>query len=490
MSSDINRLMANWKEEWGKVVKGKINKKTNEKLDSLNYQINEQWKKLGWDIPKGVVERESTNEWRGRRETVSLIPITKQDGEIASLMRAVEVALAPGKKVIIVKNRAQMTAVALLTNLYLFKTLRERYQRVVKGTATGATTMSLRMLWGLLPNLLKSEKEALKLIKTIGIDSMELKRILKMISKVVTLDDYGWTKESLEADRQLIGWEKRIPYTYREEQWTMWKYLLKNRKKLISPMSLKKSTKEILEGFRNKTNKLIVAAQDWGVGSDGHGGFNEPGYDPFSPDQVVTLNDLTLIQNITGFLRPEERRVSMIFRNLAAEKQIYDLKKLKTEFEKELKSKVPSDYLGVTQLQWEEIKKHYLEEWGYLNKIIKRIPRTAITQGVGDSIGRVIFHQFMADKPHKARAVERVLEGKIGKEAPATGLRMAPRVVFLVTQNSAHYLKNTNNYFYLKLEEEETKLFEDKVIYEEYVRRGKANGKNNWQIAAELNEPI
>jgi hypothetical protein len=218
-----------------------------------------------------------------------------------------------------------------------------------------------------------------------------------------------------------------------------------------------------LKKFHENLEKLVVFSQDWGIGCDGHGGFNEPGYDPLSKDQVVRLNDLTLVQNVNAFLRPEEEKVSSIFRNWAAEKQIYSFEELKKDMGKECKQ----------------------EDWNYMEKMVQRMPPEAVTQGIGSAIGRGIYQVVMAEAKRKSWAVARGIEGPVSSRATISGLQLAPRVVYVVEKEAAGQLKNLDEYFKLNLPDLGWGL-ED--VYRTYVKRGKEQGKTVYELAAELNE--
>ncbi|MFA6250022.1 MAG: hypothetical protein WC686_00770, partial [Candidatus Shapirobacteria bacterium] len=227
---------------------------------------------------KTAIKKESKNEYKNIKATEFLVP--RDAGKIGNFAEAAKIGLLPGRKVIMTKDKSDMTLVAMAINLKLLIALDKTGMELNKGTATGGTTTEARMWWGLLPYLLdnlENHRGFGQFLEVVEIEAEELKTALGHLNKLATLDDYGWTKTEFSRAEREIGPISQMPFTYRAEQWNFWKYLFKDENRFVSPPIGEENLETAIKKFHEQLEKMVIFGQDWGVGCDGHGGFNEPG---------------------------------------------------------------------------------------------------------------------------------------------------------------------------------------------------------------------
>lgn len=461
-----------------------------------NMDVSTILTKRGHRIPeKGITIKHQEGAFRGIPYPNRLTPEADSQ-EINDINTAVDLALAPGQKVIIVEDRAQMTLLSLLTGIKMIVNHSKSIDEFDLGTATGGTTVSLRMAWGLLPYLLNQTSPEMinKLLSLVNVKPEELVEVMEKLNKVATLDDYGWTPEALVKAEIEIGPIDKIPYTYRQEQLTLWlRRLLKNNtdERFISPPLGKQNLAEAANEFHEQLNSLTPLFQVWGMGCDGHGGFNEPGYDALSPDQHVKLAFITRMQNVNAFLKPDEKRPLSVFLEFAVENRIFDQETLKEKIRAMVEKLTdPPEALQHKAAEWKLLRDNFDENWEYMISMSDRVPQEAITQGIGDAISRSPFHLIVADGPRKSRSTQLALESDINNQTTASGLRLAPNAVWIIDKKAARYLKNNGDYFTLKLDPEVNSLCSDTSLMRQYIQRGLEEGTDTYTLAAELNEPL
>lgn len=200
---------------------------------------------MGFETPEGTkVVKDPRGTYQGIPYAPSLVPDISGNQNITSLDKAISIALTPGKKVFIVKNRAQMTAFAVAIQLELVRKFIQAFHRPYNiGTATGGTTETMRMVMGMPEYLRKYFDQSLN---------------YDLLKFVATLDDYGWTPDNLTKAETKIGPREDFPYIYRDEQWDLWlKYILGDEERFISPGIGYENLEEAVSIFHKELEKLV-----------------------------------------------------------------------------------------------------------------------------------------------------------------------------------------------------------------------------------------
>jgi len=197
------------------------------------------------------------------------------------------------------------------------------------------------------------------------------------------------------------------------------------------------------------------------------------------------------MQNGNGFLRPEEERYLTLFRDAAAMWQVYDMDALKERLLYALAAGDLPEDLSHQAKNWGALKGNFLKHWDYMIEITSRMPKQAMTQGVGSAISRAPFQLLTADGIRKSVAVAQAFDGDVTSHATCSALQLAPFSAIVLDRAAASRLTNKGQYFQVELPVELGGMFSDDSLTAAFIQRAIRDEQlTNWQIAAILNEPL